>query len=103
MLQITRFGVGQTAKVCAVLYFVVSLVILVPIALFMAVAGSASAMPMPFGGGWVVLLVLPFVYAIVGFVGVALSCLLYNLVASRVGGIEMEMGGRVPGATAQSS
>lgn len=103
MLQITRFGVGQTAKVCAVLYFVVSFVIIVPIALFMAVAGSASAMPMPFGGGWVVLLALPFVYAIVGFVGVALSCVLYNLVASRVGGIEMEMGGRIPGAITQSS
>lgn len=100
MLQITRFGVGQTAKVCAALYFVVSLIIVVPMALFMALAGSEKTMPFPFGGGWIFLLIVPFLYAIVGFVAVALCCLLYNLVAGRVGGIEMEMGGRVPGSPA---
>ena len=100
MLQITRFGVGQTAKVCAALYFVVSLIIVIPMALFMALAGPGKEMPFPFAGGWIFLLILPFLYAIVGFVGVALCCLLYNFVAGRVGGIEMEMGGRVPGSPA---
>lgn len=103
MLQITRFGVGQTAKVCAALYFVISLIVVVPIALFMAVAGSGAEMPLPFGGGWIFLLVLPFLYAIVGFFAVALACLLYNLVASRVGGIAIEMGDRVPGSSATPS
>lgn len=101
MVQITRFGVGQTAKVSAVLYFIVTLVVVVPIALLAALFGAREAMP--FGGGWILMLLLPFLYGIVGFIGVALVCLLYNAVASRIGGIEVEMGGGAAGSPAPRS
>jgi len=101
MPQITRFGVGQTAKVSAVLYFVLTLVIVVPVALVVGLFGGGQAMP--FGGGWIIMLLMPFLYAIVGFIGVALACLLYNAVASRIGGIEIELTGGTSGAGASSA
>ena len=37
------------------------------------------------------MLFIPFIYAIFGFIFVAIGCLIYNLVAHYVGGIEVEL------------
>jgi len=93
MAQIKSFGVLQTAKIAAIMYFVVSLIIIVPfgfIALITSAArgreGIAGAL---FGG--VFIFFLPIIYAALGFVFVAIGCIFYNLVAKYVGGIEIDI------------
>ena len=83
--RIRRFGVGQTAKVLGVLYALMGLV-LVPIFLIAAKYSTTGA-----GYGTSFAVAIPVVYGIVGFVFTAIGCLIYNLVAGWVGGIEIEM------------
>lgn len=85
--QIRRFGVGQTAKVVAVLYALMGL-IFVPIIL---IASMLSPKKPEFGTG--VALALPIIYAVCGFIFTAIGCALYNFVAGLVGGIEVELDG----------
>ena len=85
--QIRRFGVGQTAKVVAVLYAIMGL-IFVPIIL---IASMLSPNKTEFGTAFA--LALPIIYGVMGFVFTAIGCALYNFVAGLVGGIEVELDG----------
>lgn len=89
--RLKRIDPVQAAKVAAVIYFLISLVFLLPIMLIGQVTGG-SGFSEAFGLGiGMAILVLPVVYAVLGFVVVAISCLIYNLVAGWVGGIEVEV------------
>ena len=79
--QILSFSPLQTAKVFAVLYFVMS----IPLIGFMAISFALSPAPAPRTG---FLVLLPFFYLIFGFIFTAIGALIYNLVAKWVGGIE---------------
>jgi len=79
--QILSFSPIQTAKVFALLYFIMS----IPMLGFMALSFALSPAPSP--GIWF-LVVMPFVYLIFGFIFTAIGALIYNLVAKWVGGIE---------------
>jgi len=84
--RITRFSVAQTAKVSAVLYALLGL-LFTP---FVLLAGALA----PGGEGqfsMIFALAFPVLYAVVGYVGVAVGCAIYNLVAGWVGGIEIEL------------
>ena len=84
--RITRFSIAQTAKVFGVIYALIGL-IFTPVFLlagFMAPEGAG-------GVSTVFALALPVIYAVMGYVGVAIGCAIYNMVAGRVGGIEMEL------------
>lgn len=83
--RITRFSVAQTAKMLGVLYALGG-VLLVPI-FFLA----ALAAPKPGNPGALFALVLPVLYGVCGFIFTAIGCLLYNVVASWIGGIEVEL------------
>ena len=74
----------QAAKVVAVLYLMVGLV-LVPIFLFLAFMDSNA-----FGFGMGFAIFIPVFYAVIGFIGTIIFCAIYNLVAGWVGGIEVE-------------
>lgn len=88
MAQITRFSVGQTAKFLAVLYALFGLVF-VP---FFLLAGMFSPEGSGgFGFGVVFAFAMPILYGIFGVIGGAIGAALYNLVASWVGGIEVEL------------
>lgn len=81
--QIIRISPVQTAKVFAAL----SLVVSTPAVLLMAIPmmlmpGSQS----PSFAGF--MLIIPVFYAVFGFVFVAVGAWVYNLVASRMGGVE---------------
>jgi hypothetical protein len=93
MYRIQRFGVVRTATVVAVLYALIFGIILVPLVLLGALVGATSDQPFLGGVGLLVgLIVVLFVaafYAAVGWVFTALACLLYNLAARWVGGIEV--------------
>jgi hypothetical protein len=93
MVQIKRFGVLQTAKIAAVMYFLKSLIFIIPfglLTLMMGIAhGRQGIIGILFGG--IFIFFMPIVYAVLGFVFVAIGCLFYNLVAKYVGGIEIEI------------
>lgn len=83
MKQIKKFGIVQTAKVAAILYLVFGAIFLVPMTLITLVASGEAA-------SLFLILLLP-VYAIGGFIVVAICCWIYNLVAGKFGGIEIEI------------
>ena len=80
--QIKSFSAIQTGKVFAALYFVFS----IPFVLLMGLMLPFSKGSTPFSG--LFLIALPFLYALMGFIFVALGAVIYNFVAKRVGGIE---------------
>lgn len=90
MKRVKRFGVYQTAKISAIIYFIISALFMVPFGLFFSTIGGGAYDSMPFFGGMFFFL-LPFFYAFIGFVFTALGCVIYNMIAKYAGGIEMEI------------
>ncbi len=80
--QITRISPVQTAKVMALLYFLMSL----PMVLFMFAIYSHAPAPRPFMAGTLVL--MPVFYLVFGFIFTVVGAWVYNLVAKWVGGVE---------------
>ncbi|GIX22860.1 MAG: hypothetical protein KatS3mg122_0091 [Caldimonas sp.] len=83
--RIQRLSPHQNGKVAGLMMALVSLVILVP---FMLILGSI----MPHGERmpWLMVLILPVLYLVLGYIGTVLACWVYNLVAGWVGGIEYD-------------
>lgn len=79
--QIIHISPFQTAKVFAVLYFLMSL----PFIGMMAIMFSFSPFPKPALG---FLIIFPFLYLVFGFIFTALGAWVYNIAAKWVGGIE---------------
>jgi hypothetical protein len=79
--QIVNVSMFQTAKVAAALYFVIS----IPFLAIMAVGMMFSNAP---GMGIGMLVVFPLLYALFGFIFTLIGAWVYNLVASKIGGIE---------------
>lgn len=82
--QVQSISLVQTAKVLAALAFLVPL----PFVLLMTV--QMTAMPErrpPFFPGF--MLLLPFAYAVVGFLFTLFAAWIYNQLAKRIGGIEI--------------
>ena len=81
--QILNIAPLQTAKIMAALWFVISL----PFLLFMGVAmltmpsGARGA----FGG---MMIFIPLMYAVSGFLFTLIGAWVYNMLAKRIGGIE---------------
>ncbi len=95
MFRIRRFGVMKTATVVAVMYMVIVAIFVVPFALLVAIAGTSTGTGDGVQGGLGAALVLGVVaifgYGLIGWVFTALACLIYNLVAGWVGGIEVQV------------
>lgn len=103
MFRIRRFGVIRTANIVAFLYVIVIVVVFVPVALIVGIAGSNVNLGGNVGGfngvtgnamgfGLLLLgLVLAVFYGIAGWIFTAIACLLYNLAARVVGGIEIQL------------
>lgn len=95
--RVVRIAPLQAAKVSALIYACISLVI-APILMLPALMGNKDAMPVS-----VSLLFIP-LYVIIAFVGTIAMTWLYNLIAGRIGGIEITVetepssgGGVTPG------
>jgi len=80
-IRIKHVAVAQCAKMIAGIYFVISLPIVACVLLLAVAAGKAS---IGIGG----LILLPFIYAIVSYLGGLLTAWIYNHVADRIGGFE---------------
>ena len=79
--QIINISPVQTAKVFAVLYFLMSF----PLIGLMAMMFAFSPAPKPALG---LLIIFPFLYLIFGFIFTAIGAWVYNVAAKWVGGIE---------------
>lgn len=94
MKRIKSFGVFQTAKVAGIIYFLLGIVIIIPIWLiFTALAPlmrQSDTPVVPFFTG-TLLIMLPIFYGIIGFITTAIGCLIYNFIAGWTGGIELEV------------
>ena len=84
---LTRITPWQAGKLFAVVYFVVSLIFVVPMELIALLA------PKPAGPGPhfspVLIILFPFLYALAGLIFVPLGCWIYNIAAKLVGGLEV--------------
>lgn len=93
MYRIRRFGVIRTATIVAVMYLIGTAVVFVPLVILGGVAGIAA------GGnagavsiGLAVLgLLFAVGYGVLGWVVTAIACVLYNVAAGWVGGIELQL------------
>ena len=85
--QIERFSPHQNAKVMAILMAIGSLIFLLPFMLLASLAAPRGArMPMA------LMLLLPVFYLVIGYLGVAAGCWIYNAMFRYVGGIEFDDG-----------
>jgi hypothetical protein len=104
MQQIKSIGVLQTSKVVGCLYLVIGLVIaavLIPITLIGIILAPGTQESAKMGLVMIPILLLVPVYALLGFVFAAFFCWLYNVIAKRIGGIELEIQPKSPSATSQ--
>ncbi|MGI8788464.1 MAG: hypothetical protein ACR2HG_11965 [Pyrinomonadaceae bacterium] len=100
-LKINKLGVLSVAKIQGAVLFVLGLIIgiiygIIIIAISLLGAGIGGRGNLIAGGGGVVMgivmmILFPVMYGAMGFVGGAISALLYNFFARMVGGIEMEI------------
>lgn len=107
MVRIRRFGIIRTATMAAALYaFIIlasTLLIFLPFAL-LAAAGRDATGSLGFGAVGVVGVVIfglvgAVAYAAIGWVMTAIACVIYNVVAGFVGGIEVQLESAAPPST----
>lgn len=101
MTRIRRVGVISVANVAAAITFVITAFFVVLFALI--VLPMRGNLPSQFGvpavtGGLAILIIAPFIYAAFGWVSGAISALVYNLVASFTGGVQLDLEHRAPTA-----
>lgn len=80
--QITHVSVLQTAKVAAVMWFVMSVLMIVVVAIPTMMISGQMRMP-----GFM-LVVMPLIYVGFGFVFTVIGAWVYNVTASIIGGVE---------------
>ncbi len=87
MAILKKIGVFSAAKIQAIMMAVIGLIFGI---LGMFITGLRSAGM--FGGfGFLGILLLPIVYAIIGFISGAFGAWIYNLVSGWIGGVELEL------------
>ena len=87
MHEIKSFRIFQTAKVIAVLYLIFGVVE----AVILPIAFGHSPHPHSFTGTLFVLIGVPILFGLIGFISMVIICWLYNLIAARIGGIAFEL------------
>ena len=103
-LKLKRVAPLQAGKMLAAFYGLLSLLIIPFMLIFMSVAGMAArsrggevfAFPLMLGLGMGFMVVLPIVYAAIGFVFGVISAWIYNVLAGWIGGLEMEFDQTTP-------
>ena len=94
-MVIKRVGPVSCAKVSAVLYALIGLILGGIFSLFALVGGAIAGAQGSGGIGAIMgvgaIVIFPILYAFIGFVGTLIAAALYNLAAGMVGGIEMDV------------
>ena len=84
--QISRIDPLQAGKIAAALYFVVGL-ITTPISLI----GNYPFQDGEWGVSFLLVFLLPLIYALLGFIIIPAICWLYNRIANRIGGLKISL------------
>ena len=100
-VTVRRIEPVSLAKVMGIVYALLMLVFGIPMGLFMmAVGGLAGSMDggglgagFGLGMGLMMMIMYPIMGAVMGFIGGLLTGYIYNLVADRIGGVDMELDG----------
>lgn len=87
MHEIKSFKIFQTARVIAVLYVIFGFLE----GAILTVVFAHHPHPHPLRGILFILIGMPILFGVVGFIALAISCWLYNIVAARIGGIAFEL------------
>lgn len=85
-LHITRVQPHSVALIIAVLSLLSSLIVFLPLMLLSA-SFNPKGLPALTGVG----VLMPLLYAVMSYVMVWIGCWMYNLIAPRVGGIQIEV------------
>ena len=95
MVRIRRFNVIKTANVVALMYVVLIAIFAIPFLLIFGIAGVSTNGGPSVGAGLVGILVggvfVALLYGLLGWVFTAVGCVIYNVVAGWVGGIEVQV------------
>jgi len=87
MHEIKSFKIFQTAKVIAVLYVIFGFVE----GAILTVVFAHHPNPHPLRGTLFILIGLPILFGVAGFIFLVINCWLYNIIAARIGGIAFEL------------
>ena len=87
MHEIKSFKIFQTAKVITVLYVIFGFVE----DAILAITFPHSPHPPHFKGTLFILIGVPILFGVLGFIFTVIGCWLYNIVAARIGGIAFEL------------
>lgn len=87
--EIKNIDVISTAKIITIIYFLVLLVIFIPLGFIGLLFNAGDYF---FFGSIFTMFFIPIVYGILTFLITAAFCFLYNLFAERIGGIKLELG-----------
>ena len=90
LYRINRFGIQQTSKVAGIVYFVIGLLVIPFLFLAMMAPPKPGAESNP-KMSLLVAVLLPFFYGIIGYLTTALALWIYNAVAKRIGGVELDI------------
>lgn len=86
-LVLTKIAPWPTGRILAVMYLVIGIVVM-PIMMIAALVAPETN-PAGRAGGLFVALLMPFIYAAIGFVAGAIGAVLYNGLARLLGGIPL--------------
>ena len=89
MYRISRFGVVKTATMVALIYVIVIAIFFVPAAIIVLALGRSNGVAA--GGVLIGGVLIAIVYAAFGWIFTAISCVIYNVAARWVGGIEVQL------------
>lgn len=92
MKEIKKIDLMSLAKILALIYAIIGFLaaILAVVAMYLDPLIATSIMPISTFGPIIIVLV-PIIYAIVGFIIGAIIAILYNIIASKIGGIKIEL------------
>ena len=90
-IEIKRIGVRSVAMVAAVMFLIIGVLEVILSAITGTPYNNIAGVPtIGKGLGALVAIVVPIIYAIIGFFGGAVAAWVYNLIAAKVSGIKIE-------------
>lgn len=98
MHVIKKIGVGSAARIYGLTLAGIGAIIGIPYGLFVLAFIGTEAAGLPFGSGFILIIILgiPIFYGVLGFLLGGLFAWMYNLVASKVGGLEIDLSEQKP-------
>ena len=92
-LKLKKIDPVKWATITAAVYAIISLVIIVPMFLFMSVLGASTGLEeagLGILGGGLMIIFLPIIYGVLGFIFGLIGAYIFNFVLSKTDGLDMD-------------